>query len=395
MKQTTLLLVLTWLCSGTIQAQISDPKLVLQKSAEILKSKALFQYEATHRIKYFDNQDTTKSGTYQCTVQKASTDTVLNYYAHLSTPEEERIYDGYNFLLIWHQSKKILKDNPTVSGKKFAQNNIKRDFIPSFFYSSTPFKAYLNEAKELKLSSLNWGKTKVWKVEVWMPTDEEITMLKRVLYIDQQTYFPLKVEGFAKYQNIQDEYYELILNKVTAKTAVSGDFTQFYNYPLAYTEEIFKAPKINYDLLPNGADFISVAGQDLQGKPLTINPEATQDKLVLLDFWYLACGNCLLAMPHLSKLAEKYQSQGLQVYGLNPYDDPGKKREIAQKFLDKFQVKYPQVFVSKTVPEQYQIKVYPSMYLIKNGKVVYAHLGYSEAQMKELEAEILKNLPQR
>lgn len=395
MKQITLLLTLTWLGSGTIQAQISDPKLVLQKSAETLKSKALFQYEAIHRIKYFDNQDTTKSGTYQCTVQKASTDTVLNYYVHLANSEEERVYDGYNFLLIWHQSKKILKDNPAASGKKFAQNNIKRDFIPSFFYSSTPFKAYLNEAKELKLSSLNWGKTKVWKVEVWMPTDEEITLLKRVLYIDQQTYLPLKVEGFAKYQNIQDEYFELILNKVTAKTAVSGDFTQFYNYPLAYTEEIFKAPKINYDLLPNGADFIPVAGQDLQEKALTINLEAIQDKLVLLDFWYLACGNCLLAMPHLSKLAEKYQSQGLQVYGLNPYDDPAKKRETAQKFLDKFQVKYPQVFVPKTVPEQYQIKVYPSMYLIKNGKVVYAHLGYSEAQMKELEAEILKNLPQR
>lgn len=66
---------------------------------------------------------------------------------------------------------------------------------------------------------------------------------------------------------------------------------------------------------------------------------------------------------------------------------------MAQKFLDKFKVKYPQVFVPKTVPEQYQIKVYPSMYLIKNGQIVYAHLGYSEAQMKELEAKILELLP--
>ncbi len=123
--------------------------------------------------------------------------------------------------------------------------------------------------------------------------------------------------------------------------------------------------------------------------------ETAQNKLLLLDFWYLACGNCLLAMPHLSTLSEKYQAQGLMVYGLNPYDDPAKKREVAQKFLDKFKVKYAQLFVSKTVPAQYQIKIYPSMYLVKNGQVVYTHIGYSDAQMKELEAKILEHLPKR
>lgn len=387
-------MLLVALCMyGHVYGQKTDAKAILQKSAEILKSKQLFQYQASYQIKFFDNADTTKFGTFQCTVLKAPQDTVLGYHARLHTSTEERIYDGYAFMLISHNQKRILRDNPSVSGKKFTLNNIKREFIPSFCYSATPFQTYLNDAKEMKLSALNWGKTKVWKIEIWLPTDTEITLLKRVVYIDQQSYLPQKVEGFAKYQDIQDEYFELNLSNLSAAVSTETDFSTHYQYPQNYTEEIFKAPTVNYDPLPLGAAFIPVEGLDLQAKPLKIAAEATQNKLILLDFWYLACGNCLLAMPHLSTLAEKYQTQGLAVYGLNPYDDPLKKATIAQKFLDKFKVTYPQVFVDKTLTAQYQIKIYPSMYLIKNGQVVYTHLGYSEASMQELEAAIVANLP--
>lgn len=392
MKTTLTFIVLLFAQSVALMGQQPDAKAILQQSAQVLKDHQLFQYEASHRMKYFDTADTTPVRTYSCTLLKVPEDTVLGYYARVYNSGEDKIYDGTNFLLIWHEPKKILRDQPRLTGKRFAQNNIQRDFIPNFLYSKTPFQAYLTEAVDWNIEEDLFAGHKVWKIAVFLPVNEEITFIKRVVFIDQKSYLPLKVEGFAKFQNIQDEYFELTLKNVSATKYNGVDFAGFYQYPADYAEEVFQTPKVNYDLLPKGAPVHPFEAPDFAGAVHRFTPAEEGDQLVLFDFWYLACAPCIKALPHLVELHEKYKSRGLLVYGINPIDQPEKRKGDIEKFANKYNIAYPLLFTEKDIAEKYLVKSYPTIYLIKDGVVLHASFSMGEEKWRELEQLIEANL---
>ena len=57
-------------------------------------------------------------------------------------------------------------------------------------------------------------------------------------------------------------------------------------------------------------------------------------KVLVLDFYATWCGPCRVSIPHLVELQKKYESQGLQVVGLNVGgpDDPAKVPAFAAEF---------------------------------------------------------------
>ncbi len=374
-------------CFGQPSSQLADPREILQKSAELLKEMNLFRYESAYRIKYFDNQDTTPVSIQQCIVLKAPKDTILNYCARVADQDAERVYDGVNFLMIWHKNKKILRDNPHVTGKKFASNNIQKSHIPGFLYSNQPFNAYLTEAERLSLTEARLYGQKCWKIEVLFPANEEITFVKRVVFIDQESGFPMRIEGYAKFQDIQDEYWELDLKNIRAERKENAVFTDFYTYPEGYAEEVYTAPNFSFELLREGSAWIPFEGKDLAGNPV-VPDSAGSSGLVLIDFWYLACAPCMRAMPEVAALSKKYKDQGLLVLGLNPFDDPAVRSEEIKKFSARFGVEYPLVFIGKKVAESYLAKTYPTFYLFDKGKMVFAGAGYSPEKMAELDKKI-------
>jgi len=66
---------------------------------------------------------------------------------------------------------------------------------------------------------------------------------------------------------------------------------------------------------------------DLQGRPFDLR----RGKVVLIDFWASWCAPCILAIPHLSQLQEKYRARGFQVVGLSMADSADTTRETMQK----------------------------------------------------------------
>jgi thiol-disulfide isomerase/thioredoxin len=54
-------------------------------------------------------------------------------------------------------------------------------------------------------------------------------------------------------------------------------------------------------------------------QPLSV--EDLRGKLVLVDFWRTDCPQCVIDMPELVKLKDRYRDQGLVVIGLTPEPD--------------------------------------------------------------------------
>lgn len=119
-----------------------------------------------------------------------------------------------------------------------------------------------------------------------------------------------------------------------------------------------------------------------------ISLESLRGKLVLMDFFYKNCGPCLLALPGLQALHEKYKGK-IHIIGVNPYD----KKHDVKEFLAKRGITYTILLGAKDVATTYNVSSYPTIYLInKDGRVIYTKVGFKEDFEKELEEVIKKNL---
>jgi thiol-disulfide isomerase/thioredoxin len=103
-----------------------------------------------------------------------------------------------------------------------------------------------------------------------------------------------------------------------------------------------------------------------------------RNKIILIDFWFTACGNCYKGMPALDELSRSFTDTNLVVLALNTGDDDfdtyqvGAAR-IAAKGYD-FSVAYDQGRYFKAFPE---LANYPSQAIFDpNGRLRYYSTGY-------------------
>jgi thiol-disulfide isomerase/thioredoxin len=67
----------------------------------------------------------------------------------------------------------------------------------------------------------------------------------------------------------------------------------------------------------------------LDGRTLTL--ESLSGKVVLIDFWATWCGPCREALPHIRKIAEKFDGQPLVVLSISLDNDDAKWKEFVGK----------------------------------------------------------------
>ena len=131
-----------------------------------------------------------------------------------------------------------------------------------------------------------------------------------------------------------------------------------------------------------GAPAPALALPDAGGTPLP--PANGQVRLV--DFWASWCGPCRHSFPWMNAMQQKYGAQGLQIVGVNLDEE----RADADGFLAKIPASFQIVFdPSGQTPAAWAVKGMPTSYLIsRDGKVLWQHLGFSQADAPELEAAI-------
>jgi peroxiredoxin len=115
-----------------------------------------------------------------------------------------------------------------------------------------------------------------------------------------------------------------------------------------------------------------------------------QGRLVYVDFWASWCGPCRQSFPWMNEMQARYGARGLQVVGVNL----DAKSDDARRFLAETPARFTIAFdPAGATPRAYGIKGMPSSVLIgPDGKVLYEHAGFKEADRAALEQVIQKAL---
>lgn len=136
----------------------------------------------------------------------------------------------------------------------------------------------------------------------------------------------------------------------------------------AMIKQMMKEQTEKSDLKGKTAEAFSLT--DLNGNIIT--SENTKGKVVVLNFWFIACKPCVSEIPELNKVYEKYKTNESVVFASITFD--GKTH--VEDFLEKNPIKYPVVTDDKNTISSFGINGYPTNIVIgKDGKFVNSITG--------------------
>jgi peroxiredoxin len=118
----------------------------------------------------------------------------------------------------------------------------------------------------------------------------------------------------------------------------------------------------------------------LDGEPLSL--AKLRGRIVVLDFWYIACAPCLASMPKLSAVQKKFDPAKVTIVGVNVRDSLA----YAKRFITSKGFSYSFAFDGADAARAYHISGYPTFYIIgRDGTIAASHdKGYSEGFEEEL-----------
>ncbi|MBK6828744.1 MAG: TlpA family protein disulfide reductase [Chitinophagaceae bacterium] len=141
------------------------------------------------------------------------------------------------------------------------------------------------------------------------------------------------------------------------------------------------------DQLPNGTAAPALSGKNIDGKKISLDDY--KGKVVLIDFFYMACAPCILSFPHIKEIYHKYADSGVVVLGVNPVD---KKEAQLRSFLKKYEISYPVILPDEDITtKNYVVQGYPCFYLVdKKGKIAFSLPGFGQGVEVLIEENIRK-----
>lgn len=125
--------------------------------------------------------------------------------------------------------------------------------------------------------------------------------------------------------------------------------------------------------------------KDVQGKPFTLT--ALKGKVVLLDFWAIACGGCKLELPWYVGFDQQYGSKGLSLVGLDMY---GETPEAVRTFAAAHKMRYPLAIGTDEIGALYHLGAMPLTVLIdRKGRIAVSHAGVVDPKLFEADIKTL------
>ena len=383
MKILTSLLYLVWIALGTIQVQGQpNPKEILEKAGEACLQVRNIRYTifAKKRGGIVEEASIVQ--------EKANVPAIvmnqkirIKIQGKVSFPDKAKnhrfavAYDGHKIYRQVSTKKRLLEmKNPTPK-QAMRTLGINYLMLPVFqFGQKKPFKNVIPHVKKFeRLEDKNIQGVTCYQIRLHqeiMGRSSKVTW-----FIGKQDYLP---RGFLlPHLQISKEI------KILAVNAQLLPDTFVIPLPKGYTRKVVTAKEKS--LLAKGEKAPDWTLKAPDGKLVSLSD--FKGKVVLLDFWGTWCAPCLRAMPTIQTLHNKYKSQGLEVVGVSVKDRPG----APEAYMKKKGYTYQLVLQGIKVARQYQVALYPSVYVIdRKGNISFAKSGATKKLKTILEMAIEK-----
>ena len=132
-------------------------------------------------------------------------------------------------------------------------------------------------------------------------------------------------------------------------------------------------------------DIIDFTADDLKGNKIKLSDY--NDKVVILDFWATWCRPCREEIPNLVDIKNTFKNKKFEIVSIALERGSGEK---AVKFVKENKMNWIHITNREQTMElarKYQIRYIPTMYVIKNGKIVAA--GLTGAALKRKIKELI------
>ncbi len=122
----------------------------------------------------------------------------------------------------------------------------------------------------------------------------------------------------------------------------------------------------------NGDKFKAIRDKDILGEK--INTKAMEGKILVINFWFIACAPCIQEMPELNKLVQEYEKDDSIVFISIALDQAWQLKD----FIKKQPFLYKIIADGRATAAAYSVGSYPTNVVVsQEGKVYFHTSGYS------------------
>lgn len=373
---------------------------IIHKAIKKYEKSSSISYNITYSIKTFDSSSPLiEYGSVQ--ILKKPQDTIFGsqfiYTYHYEdtvkneiSPKVTKAYiDPYNLYVIEPDEQKTTRFNPSKGEIFTITGRFDGDLLNTYYLGINELKKEIrnNQNSVSYTDSLDF-----YKVNISFPDDDQFSNEKKIIYINKNSKLIEKIEYQVQLED-QTQRNVWSLSSIHLNNLTDVYFDQKIQQSLQkYEMEDYVSPEEDYyNLLSEEETAPHISG--------TIYPDYKQQvdlkprKLTILDFWYTSCYPCIKTIPKLNKLKEKYGDE-IEIIGVNNIEFKSEQKEKIEALKERFPISY-KIFLTEEIPEAYNIKSYPTIYIIdSDGRVKYANTGYSENmydKLVEIIDELIKN----
>ena len=133
--------------------------------------------------------------------------------------------------------------------------------------------------------------------------------------------------------------------------------------------------------------------EEISGNKVSL--KSLKGKVVIIDFWATWCPPCLMSIPELVGLQEKYKQNGLTIVGIS-VDDPGQVSDTElTAFTEKSKINYPVVRADERVLRDYfsneESMAIPTLFLIdRQGMIAEKKVGFAPGSVEKAIKKLLQ-----
>ncbi|MFI5265023.1 MAG: TlpA disulfide reductase family protein [Candidatus Kapaibacterium sp.] len=374
------------MCPVHISASTTDPRAILKRIQDKLKSARSISYDVHYRLKFFSKEDTNTYDAHVDILREPSDSAAGCYLWVRHTNGFTKFYDTKTLYIIRQKDTSVNMTDIHKYPRPVTRGWYGDAVLDDMFLQAVSGKSYFDSTVEMKYTgdSTDRSGRLYSNLTYRFRSTEEMEFEPNYWLVDNNLDYPVFRHALAKFQG-NYQFDEVQYSNVVFDKLDTNYFKKFA-VPSEYKVTEFVPRKEKQ--LAIGETAPEFNGLHFPDTTSTIHLSDYRGKIVILDFWYMGCYWCIKAFPALEEISKKYGGKDVIVLGINSEDRFAPQQKIV-RFLEHNPITYSVILADRKVDNSYHVGGYPTLFIIdKSGKIAKVREGYDPDLTKILSAEL-------